>query len=231
MSTRPPVDDWATDFDHLDPRWIENPYPIWDELREKCPVAHTERFRGVYFPSRYEDVRAVAYDTENFSSRRIIVRETPPPRIPAPPITSDPPEHRPAKNLLLPAFTPDAIKRYEQHTRDICGKLVARFAGKSGCDAAVDYAQEIPVRVIAVMLGLPEEGGRPLPPMDSRNPRARHHPAGHPDEGDRRDHEVFSRRGREAPRRAARRSGQPVDGSEDRRPADHRGSSSRRDCG
>ena len=103
MSARPPVNDWATDFDHLDPRWIENPYPIWDELREKCPVAHTERFRGVYFPSRYEDVRAVAYDTENFSSRRIIVRETPPPRIPAPPITSDPPEHRPAKNLLLPA--------------------------------------------------------------------------------------------------------------------------------
>ncbi len=104
-------------------------------------------------------MRAVAYDTENFSSRRIIVRETPPPRIPAPPITSDPPEHRPAKNLLLPAFTPDAIKRYEQHTRDICGKLVARFADKSGCDAAVDYAQEIPVRVIAVMLGLPEEEG------------------------------------------------------------------------
>ena len=33
MSTRPPVDDWATDFDHLDPRWIEDPYPIWDALR------------------------------------------------------------------------------------------------------------------------------------------------------------------------------------------------------
>jgi len=159
MSARPPVTDWSTDFDHLDPRWVENPYPIWDELREKCPVAHTERFRGVYFPSRYEDVRAVAYDTENFSSRRIIVRETPPPRIPAPPITSDPPEHRPAKNLLLPAFTPDAIKQHEQPTRDICARLIDRFAGKPGCDAAIDYAQEIPVRVIAVMLGLPESEG------------------------------------------------------------------------
>src|ERR1043165_7148935 len=102
MSARPPVNDWSTDFDHLDPRWVENPYPIWEELRDTCPVAHTERFRGVYFPSRYGDVRAVAYDTEHFSSRRIIVRETPPPRIPAPQITSDPPEHRPAKNLLLP---------------------------------------------------------------------------------------------------------------------------------
>jgi cytochrome P450 len=159
MSARPPVNDWSTDFDHLDPGWVENPYPIWEELREKCPIAHTERFRGVYFPSRYEDVRAVAYDTEHFSSRRIIVRETPPPRIPAPPITSDPPEHRPAKNLLLPAFTPDAIKHHEPRTRDICARLVEGFAGKQGCDAAADYAQEIPVRVIATMLGLPEEEG------------------------------------------------------------------------
>jgi hypothetical protein len=50
----------------------------------------------VYFPSRYDDVRTIAYDTEHFSSRRVIVRETPPPVVRAPPITSDPPEHRPA---------------------------------------------------------------------------------------------------------------------------------------
>ena len=217
MSTRPPVNDWATDFDHLDPRWVENPYPIWEELREKCPVAHTERFRGVYFPSRYEDVRAVAYDTENFSSRRIIVRETPPPRIPAPPITSDPPEHRPAKNLLLPAFTPDAIRRYEQHTRDICGKLVGRFADKSGCDAAVDYAQEIPVRVIAVMLGLPEEEGDRFRTWIHEILEVGITEPGRADEGDRRDDEVFPGRGGEAPRRAARRSHHASDGREDRR--------------
>src|SRR5690242_4664466 len=143
--SRPPVDNWSTDFDHLDPRWIEDPYPIWESLRGTCPIAHTERYRGVYFPSRYEDVRAVAYDTEHFSSRRIIVRSTPPPRIPAPPITSDPPEHRPAKNLLLPAFTPDAIKEHEPRTREICARLIEGFAGKGGCDAAGDYAQEIPV--------------------------------------------------------------------------------------
>jgi cytochrome P450 len=161
MSSRPPVNDWATDFDHLDPRWVENPYPIWDELRQKCPVAHTERFQGVYFPARYDDVRAVAYDTEHFSSRRIIVRESPPPRIPAPPITSDPPEHRPAKMLLLPAFTPDAIQRHEPRAREICRELIGRLKGKANCDGAVAYAQEIPVRVIAHMLGIEaSEGAR-----------------------------------------------------------------------
>jgi cytochrome P450 len=157
MSKRPPATDWATDFDHLDPRWSENPYPIWDELRQKCPIAHTERFMGAYFPSRYEDVRAIAYDTEHFSSRRPVVRESRPPLMPAPPITSDPPEHRPAKQILLPAFTPDMIARHEPRTREICRELIGRIAGKSRCDGAVDYAQEIPVRVIAHMLGVPQD--------------------------------------------------------------------------
>jgi cytochrome P450 len=155
MSRRPPVTDWSTDFDHLDSRWIENPYPIWDELRDKCPVAHTGRYHGVYFPARYADVRAIAYDTEHFSSRRIIVRENPPPVVPAPPITSDPPEHQSAKQLLLPAFTQEAVGRYEPQTRVICRELIDGLRGKTRCDGAVDYAQEIPLRVIAAMLGIP----------------------------------------------------------------------------
>jgi hypothetical protein len=68
MTRRAPVADWAGDFDHLDPAFVENPYPILDEL-------HTERFSGVYLPLRYEDIRSVAYDPEHFSSRRIFVRE------------------------------------------------------------------------------------------------------------------------------------------------------------
>jgi len=159
MGVRPPVKDWATDFDHLDTRWINDPFPIWDEMRKRCPIAHTERFMGVYFPSRYEDVRAVAYDTDHFSSRRVVVRETPPPRIPAPPITSDPPEHRPARMVLLPPFTPDAMKKLEPRARTLCNELIDKFIDRGTADAAVEYAQEIPVRLIAHMLGLPESDG------------------------------------------------------------------------
>jgi cytochrome P450 len=158
---RPPVADWTTDFDHLDPRWVENPFPIWDELRQKCPIAHTERFMGVYLPTRYEDVRAIAYDTEHFSSHRVVVREGMPPKGGAAPITTDPPKHAGAKALLLPAFTLDAIECYAAKTQEICRELVEKVAGKSACDAAVDYAQEIPVRLMAHMLGIPlQDGGR-----------------------------------------------------------------------
>jgi cytochrome P450 len=159
MTERPPVKDWTSDWDHLDARWVNDPFPIWDEIRRTCPIAHTQRFMGVYFPSRYEDVRAVAYDTEHFSSRRVVVRETPPPRIPAPPITSDPPEHRPARMVLLPPFTPDAVARLEPRARALCNELIDAFLARGTCDAAVEYAQEIPTRLIAHMMDLPEGDG------------------------------------------------------------------------
>src|SRR6266852_3380134 len=97
MSNHAPVTDWVHDFDHTDPRWTENPFPIWDELRGECPVVHTKRFLGCYLPTTYEAVKQIAYDTEHFSSRRVIVRDVRPETVPAPPITSDPPEHKPAK--------------------------------------------------------------------------------------------------------------------------------------
>ena len=106
LPKHPPVTDWINDFDHTDPRWTEDPFPIWDELRAASPVVHTERFLGCYMPTTYEAVREIANDTEHFSSRRVIVRDVRPEETAnAPPITSDPPAHKPAKQLLLPALS------------------------------------------------------------------------------------------------------------------------------
>jgi cytochrome P450 len=160
MPDRPPVSDWSNDFDHTDLRWVDDPFPIWNELRQRCPIAQTRRYGGVYLPTRYADVRAIAYDTANFSSRRVVIRENPPNvPLPSPPITSDPPHHKPARMLLLPAFSPQAIARLVPRTRRICNELIDDIVGNTACDAALDYTQHIPVRVIAYMLGVPEEDG------------------------------------------------------------------------
>jgi cytochrome P450 len=157
MNERPPIADWTTDFDHTDPLWTENPFPIWDGLRQKCPVAHSERFLGVYLPTTYEAVSAIARDPEHFSSRRVVVRnERPEPPIPSPPITSDPPHHKHAKQILLPYFTPAAVKKHEAKAREVCNELIDQFIADKRCDAALQYAKYIPVRVIALMLGIPE---------------------------------------------------------------------------
>jgi cytochrome P450 len=159
-----PVSDWATDFSHLEPEWATDPYPIQDELRERCPIAHTDRFGGGWLPVRYEDVAAIAYDTERFSSRSIIMGNFRPPVDIAPiggspPISSDPPFHHDARKLLLPAFTKTAVSKLEPATRAFCHALIDKFEGKETVDAAGDYAQHIPMRVIADMLGFPPEDG------------------------------------------------------------------------
>ena len=159
-----PVSDWATDFSHLEPEWAADPYPIQDELRDRCPIAHTGRFGGAWLPTRYEDVAAIAYDTEHFSSRAIICSNFRPPLelAPAggsPPISSDPPFHQHARKVLLPAFTKTAITRQEPATRALCNSLIDALEGQEVVDAARDYAQHIPVRVIAAMLGFPPADG------------------------------------------------------------------------
>ena len=79
----------------------------------------------------------------------------------APPITSDPPFHQTARRLLLPAFAPKKIAMLEDDVRRTCRQRLDAMGdiepGTSIIDAAVQYAQHIPVSVIGRMLGLPEE--------------------------------------------------------------------------
>src|SRR6478672_11690835 len=159
-----PVSDWATDFSHLEPEWAADPYPIQDDLRRRCPIAHTERFGGGWLPTKYEDVAAIAYDTDHFSSRAIIMSNFRPPTDLAPvggspPISSDPPFHHDARKLLLPAFTKAAVAKLEPATRAYCHALIDAFGDRKDVDAAVEYGQHIPMRVISDMLGFPPEDG------------------------------------------------------------------------
>jgi len=161
MGHHPPVSDWATDFDHTDDVWVDDPYAIWDELRRSCPVAHTTRYGGAWLPTRHEDIAAIAYDTERFTSLSVVVSEfRPPPQLApagiAPPISSDPPFHQDARRMLLPIFSPQAVDKLEPSTRAYCEELIDAVRGRDVVDAAEEYAQHIPVRVIANMLGLPE---------------------------------------------------------------------------
>ena len=160
-----PVEDLLTDYDIFDPEFVRDPFPSFAEIREsKCPVAHTERWGGSWMPTRYEDVVAIAQEYETFTSRGILVLPPPPGQtegayggVAAPPITSDPPDHHWHRRLILPVFAPQSVAKYEQGTRDLCNSLIDAFIDKGVADAAGDYAQHIPVRVIATMLGVPLE--------------------------------------------------------------------------
>ncbi len=156
-----PVQDWATDFDHAEPLYNETAPEVWAELRDSCPIAHTERYNGAWLPVTHEIVSQIAYDTEHFTSKSVIVSPFRPIAVApignAPPISSDPPFHNDARRLLLPAFAPKIIAAWEDDVRLLCRELLDEMGDTETIDAALQYAQHIPVNVIARMLGFPLE--------------------------------------------------------------------------
>ena len=164
MADKTPVQDFANDWDHSDPQWVADPYPIWADLRQRCPVAHTDRYGGGWFPATHGGVSAIAKDTENFTSRTVIIGngrptelDLPAPIGVAPPITSDPPFHAIARKLILPAFAPGPVNALEPMIRQLCSSLLDGLEGHEVVNAGTSYAQYIPPGVIQRMLGFPEQ--------------------------------------------------------------------------
>ena len=152
----PPVTDWVNDWDWLDDQWGANAIDIWNDVREQCPMAQTERYGRAFMPVTMEAVAEVANDTEHFSSIRVAVGRPDAPHNPAPPITSDPPDHHGHRRLLLPAFNPKRVALMENELREYCRGLIAKLGGLDVADAAEQYSQHIPVHGICVLTGLPE---------------------------------------------------------------------------
>ncbi|MFN0028526.1 MAG: cytochrome P450 [Acidimicrobiales bacterium] len=150
------------EFDLFDPDFIEDPFPMYRQLRAHNPVAHTERWGGQWMATRYADVETIARDSERFSSVTVGINGPKPgegPLFIGPPVTLNPPEHGPMRRLLLPAFGPAVIERLTPITRDIARDLIAdiKAKGTNATDAADEFAQHLPVRVIAGLLGIPVE--------------------------------------------------------------------------
>ena len=152
----PPVTDWLNDWDWLDDQWGPNAIDIWNSVREQCPVAKTERYGRAVMPVTMDAISEVAKDTENFSSIWVGVARPDAVRHPAPPITSDPPDHSDHRRLLLPAFNPKRVGAMERELRDYCRDLITKLDGADTADAAEQYSQHIPVHGICELTGIPE---------------------------------------------------------------------------
>ena len=170
MSDTTPVDDWGTDYDIFDPEYVRDPAPVWAELRERCPVAHSERWGGSFLPTRYDDVQTLVKLVPDLSNSDPLVI-TPPLEVieelladptfeklgaNVAPISEDPPVHGWTRRLLLPHFTPTAVQAHRQFTLQLANSLIDEFIDDGVADAAGQYAQQIPPRVIAHLLGVDE---------------------------------------------------------------------------
>ena len=124
-----PVTDSAGDLDHVEPEYEERAHEICDELRDGDGlVADGDRRGAMWAPLTHAIVTEVAFDTDRFTSRGVVVdtgrTAAPPPVGPARPIASEPPFHQLARRLLLPPFAPTAIEPWEPEVRALADGLL-----------------------------------------------------------------------------------------------------------
>ena len=135
-------------FDHTAPMWNEHFHEVGAYMRQKCPVLHSDRHGGFWVVTRYDDVTAVATDTNAFLNSGGV-------QFPAGdhgggdtrlmrPSELDPPEHRGYRQLLNPYFTKARLDVLAPDFRATADALIDEFAAKSRCDAALEFAVPFP---------------------------------------------------------------------------------------
>jgi hypothetical protein len=136
----------------------EDPYPVYQRLRDEAPCYFNEEF-GFYALSRYDDVLAGFRDWEGLSNQGGVSLEQQGENIQVQQVMSflgmDPPRHDQVRNLVSNAFTPRRVHNLEGPIRDLASHYLDTFVDAGECDFIGQFAGKLPMDVISQMLGVP----------------------------------------------------------------------------
>jgi cytochrome P450 len=141
-------------FDLYSPEIDADPFPAYARLREEHPCYWSESGR-FWILSRYEDVFNAAQQWETYSSAQGNLVDEIPTRPGATLGTTDPPRHDRLRALTQAAFTKRNLEYLVAPSRDIAARALERICEERRFDFVADYANEITVGVLFLMLGLP----------------------------------------------------------------------------
>lgn len=150
---------------HYDPYDVElnaDPYPMFKRIREEAPLYYNPT-HDFYALSRFDDVNSAILDHETFSSARGAVLEIIKSGMEIPPgtlIFEDPPIHNIHRKLLSRMFTPRKIAALEPRIREFTARCLDPLVGTGRFDFVQDLGEQMPMRVIGMLLGIPEEDQR-----------------------------------------------------------------------
>ncbi|HEY5756139.1 MAG TPA: cytochrome P450 [Steroidobacter sp.] len=149
----------AVYWDPYRPDIFQNPYPFFKRLREEAPLYYNEQY-DFYAVSRFSDVESALVDKETFSSSRGDILEYIKSNQPVPKgmfIWEDPPIHTAHRGVLMRIFTPKRMNDLEQKVRAYCARSLDPLVGAGQIDFIADLGAQMPMRVIGMLLGIPEE--------------------------------------------------------------------------
>jgi cytochrome P450 len=150
---------------YYDPYSIElnmDPYAVFARLREEAPLYYNDK-HDFYALSRFDDVNKALIDHETFISGRGALLEIIKSGMEIPPgtlIFEDPPIHNIHRNLLSRMFTPRKVLALEPQIREFTARCLDPLVGTGRFDFVNDLGEQMPMRVIGMLLGIPEEDQR-----------------------------------------------------------------------
>ncbi len=165
----------ADAFQPTSPEFLANPYPFYKELRETAPIFFYEPW-GKWIVTRYEDVNALLRDRrlgrvlENAREEDLFETFGAEAAFEVSRIGSlleiEPPDHARVKDVFHQTFTPKRVRELSGEVEALCEHLVDGLVARPErrADLIRDFAQPIPVTVIADLLGIPEEDRANLVP-------------------------------------------------------------------
>jgi cytochrome P450 len=136
-----------------------DPHPIWWRMREEAPLYRNDKYE-FWALSRYDDVAEGLTDWKTYSSAKGTLLEFIREKVQFPPGTilfEDPPLHDAHRALLARMFTPRRIAALEPQVRAYCARTLDPLVGGNRIDFIADLGAQMPMRVIGMLLGVPEE--------------------------------------------------------------------------
>jgi cytochrome P450 len=150
-----PVDEAIRTFSPHDPALFADPYPTYELLRTKCPVARSEMHDGFWIVSKYEDVHFVCSHPELFSSHPAHI----PPNMgqdrPVIPLEIDPPDHAKYRQILAPVFAPRRMEALEVKIRTTVNAMIDTFIERGRCEFISELAEPLPTHIFLEMMDWP----------------------------------------------------------------------------
>ena len=146
-------------FDPYDVDLIADPYPMFARLRDEAPLYYNSEY-DFYALSRFADVNKALVDHTTFSSARGVILELIKANLDIPSgmlIFEDPPIHDVHRKLLARMFTPRKIAALEPTIREFCAQSLDPLVGSGRFDFVTDLGAQMPMKVISMLLGIPED--------------------------------------------------------------------------
>jgi cytochrome P450 len=136
-----------------------DPYPVWRRMRDEAPLYYNEK-HDFYALSRFDDVRECITDWKTYISGKGSVLELIRSGMEIPPgiiLFEDPPAHDVHRGLLSRVFTPKRMTEIEPQVRNFCARALDPLVEVGRFDFIHDLAADMPMRVIGMLLGIPED--------------------------------------------------------------------------